>query len=214
MFKNLSYNIKKIKQHDPAAKSSLEILLLYSGLHAIMHHRLSAWFYRHKLFFIARLISQLSRFFTGIEIHPGAKIGKGVFIDHGMGVVIGETAVVGDDCVIYHGVTLGGVSGGTKKRHPTLENNVTVGAGAKILGSFTVGANSKIAANSVVLKPIPKNATAAGVPAKIVKINGKKASSENENSLAKENLELKNLILNITDRLDKIENCFNHTHYL
>ena len=169
---DIMHDIDAIKKRDPAARSSIEVLVLYQGLHAIIAQRFAHWFYKRKLFFIARLISQISRFFTLIEIHPGAVIGKGILIDHGTGVVIGETAVVGDDCTIYQGVTLGGVGTAKGKRHPTLGKNVTVGAGAKILGSFEVGDNSKIAANAVLLKPIGTNVTAAGIPAKPVKIDG------------------------------------------
>ncbi|MBQ2755796.1 MAG: serine O-acetyltransferase [Oscillospiraceae bacterium] len=170
----LSQDIRAVKERDPAARSSLEVFLLYSGLHAIILHRLAHVFYNAKLFFIARCISQFSRFLTGIEIHPGAKIGRGVFIDHGAGVVIGETAEVGDGCTIYQGVTLGGTGKDKGKRHPTLGKNVLVGAGARILGPFTVGDNAKIAANAVVLDPVPENCTAVGVPARIVKRNGMK----------------------------------------
>lgn len=170
----LSQDIRAVKERDPAARSSFEVFLLYSGLHAIILHRLAHVFYNAKLFFIARCISQFSRFLTGIEIHPGAKIGRGVFIDHGAGVVIGETAEVGDGCTIYQGVTLGGTGKDKGKRHPTLGKNVLVGAGARILGPFTVGDNAKIAANAVVLDPVPENCTAVGVPARIVKRNGMK----------------------------------------
>ena len=145
---------------------------MYSGLHAIMLHRPAYFLYRHKWFFLARLLSQLGRFLTGVEIHPGAKIGTGVFIDHGSGIVIGETAEVGDGCTLYQGVTLGGTGKDKGKRHPTLERNVTVGSGAKILGPFTVGENSKIAAGAVLLTEIPPDCTAVGVPARVVKRNG------------------------------------------
>lgn len=172
MFDRLRADINAVKQQDPAARSSLEILLLYSGIHAIIAHRFSHFFYRHKLFFLARLNSQLSRFFTGIEIHPGAKIGKGVMIDHGCGVVIGETAEVGDGCAIYQGVTLGGTGKDKGKRHPTLGKNVMVGAGAKVLGPFKIGDNAKIAAGAVVLEEVPANCTAVGVPARVVRRKG------------------------------------------
>lgn len=178
IIKDIIYDIEAIKKRDPAARTSIEVLLLYQGLHAIIAHRFAHWFYKRKLFFIARLISQISRFFTLIEIHPGANLGRGILIDHGTGVVIGETAVVGDDCTIYQGVTLGGVGTMKGKRHPTLGKNVTVGAGAKILGSFEVGDNSKIAANAVLLKPIGTNTTAAGIPARPVKIDGKSVAKE------------------------------------
>lgn len=168
MFKNLRYDIKAIKERDPAARNGFEIFLLYSGLHAVIYHRIAKWFYRRKMFFIARMISQNAKFLTGIEIHPGAQIGKGLLIDHGSGVVIGETAVVGDNCTIYQGVTLGGTGKHTGKRHPTLGNNVMVGSGAKVLGPFTVGDNAKIAAGAVVLKEVPAGTTAVGVPARII----------------------------------------------
>lgn len=173
---SLIYDIRAIKERDPAARNSLEVFLLYPGLHAIMWHRLSHWLYNHKCYFIARLISEITRFFTGIEIHPGAKIGKGVFIDHGMGVIIGETAEVGDNCTIYQNVTLGGTGKDKGKRHPTIGNNVLIGSGAKVLGPFTVGDNSKIAANAVVLREVPQNSTCVGVPARIVKIDGQRVS--------------------------------------
>ncbi|MGN1410968.1 MAG: serine O-acetyltransferase EpsC [Oscillospiraceae bacterium] len=176
MFKRLKEDIALIKERDPAARNTFEILVTYSGLHAVWYYRLSHFFYTHGFFTIARMISQWARFWTGIEIHPGAKIGKGLFIDHGMGVVIGETAEIGDNCLLYQGVTLGGTGKDKGKRHPTLGNNVMVGSGAKILGPFKVGDNSKIASNAVVLEEIPPNSTAVGVPARIVKLNGKKVA--------------------------------------
>lgn len=169
MLKLLRNDIRSIKERDPAAKSSIQVLLLYSGLHALIYYRISHFFYNIKLFFIARMISQFARFLTGIEIHPGATIGKALFIDHGSGVVIGETAELGDNCTLYQGVTLGGTGKDIGKRHPTLGNNVLVGAGAKVLGPFKVGDNSKVAANAVVLKEIPPDCTAVGIPAKVVK---------------------------------------------
>ena len=174
MFKRLRYDIKAIQRRDPAARSALEVFILYSGLHAVLWHRLSHWLYKKHCFFLARFISQLAKFFTGIEIHPGAQLGKGILIDHGTGVVIGETAVVGDDCTIYQGVTLGGTGKEKGKRHPTLGNHVMVGSGAKILGPFKVGDHAKVASNAVVLEEVPPNATAVGVPARIVRINGQK----------------------------------------
>jgi len=171
VFKMLNYDLNRILNEDPAAKSKLEVLLLYPCIHAVLAYRLTHFLYKHKLFFLARLISQLSRFFTGIEIHPGAKIGKGLFIDHGMGVVIGETAEVGDNVTIYHGVTLGGTGKHKGKRHPTIGDNVLIGTGAKILGPITVGNNAKIGANSVVLHNVQEGATAVGIRAKnIVKV--------------------------------------------
>lgn len=162
--KNLYYDAKNIQQKDPAARNIFEVILLYLGFHALFFHRIAHFFYNIKLFFIARLISQLTRFFTGIEIHPGATIGKRLMIDHGMGVVIGETAVIGNDCVIYHQVTLGGTGKEKLKRHPTIGNNVLIGAGAKLLGPINIGDNVKIGAGSVVLKSVEKNSTVVGVP--------------------------------------------------
>lgn len=172
MFKTFNADLNAYLERDPAARNKLEIFLLYSGYKAVRSHRRAYWFYHHNMKFIARYISQRSRHKTGIEIHPAAKIGKGLVIDHGMGVVIGETAEIGDDCTIYQGVTLGGTGKDTGKRHPTIGNNVLVGAGAKVLGPFTVGDNSRIAANAVVLSAIPPNSTAVGVPARVVKVNG------------------------------------------
>ena len=172
MFKRLREDIALIKERDPAARSAFEIILTYSGLHAVHSYRRAHWFYQHKCFTIARIISQMSRFFTGIEIHPGAKIGKGLFIDHGAGVVIGETTEIGDNCTLYQNVTLGGTGKDTGKRHPTLGNNVMVGAGARVLGPMKIGDNSKIAANAVVLEEVPPNCTAVGVPARVVKRDG------------------------------------------
>ena len=161
------------QRRDPAARSKLEIFLLYPGVHAILYHRLAHWMYRHRWFFLARCVSQWNRFWTGIEIHPGATIGHRLVIDHGMGIVIGETAEVGDDCLLYQGVTLGGTGKDQGKRHPTLGNGVLVGSGAKVLGPFTVGDNARIAAGAVVLSEVPANATAVGVPARIVRMAGK-----------------------------------------
>jgi serine O-acetyltransferase len=169
IFEGIRKDIRGIKERDPAARNSLEVLLLYSGLHAIMMHRPAHWFYNHKCFFLARLISQISRFFTGIEIHPGAKLGRGILIDHGMGVVIGETATVADNCTIYQGVTLGGTGKEKGKRHPDLEEGVMVGSGAKVLGPLTIGAGAKIASGAVVLSSVPAGCTAVGVPARVVR---------------------------------------------
>ncbi len=167
-------DIDAICQRDPAVKSRMEAALLYSGLHAILAYRVSNKFYKRKMYTTARFISQAARFLTGIEIHPGATIGEGLFIDHGSGVVIGETTIIGDNCTLYQGVTLGGTGKDTGKRHPTLGNNVMVGAGAKVLGNFTVGDGAKIAAGAVVLGPVPENATAVGIPAHVVRVAGKK----------------------------------------
>ncbi|HIU47789.1 MAG TPA: serine O-acetyltransferase [Candidatus Avimonoglobus intestinipullorum] len=172
LFESLRYDIKAVLDRDPAARSGAEVFFLYPGVAAVMWHRAAHFFYRHNHKFIARWISQCVRFWTGIEIHPGAQIGKGLFIDHGMGVVIGETAVIGDDCTIYQGVTLGGTGKEKGKRHPTLGNRVMVGSGAKVLGPFTVGDDSKIAAGAVVLSEVPPDSTCVGVPARIVKREG------------------------------------------
>lgn len=174
ILKDIWLDVKAVQARDPAARTALEVLLLYQGVHALIWHRFAHWFYQHRMFFISRLISQISRFLTLIEIHPGAQMGHGILIDHGSGVVIGETAVVGDNCTIYQGVTLGGVGLNKGKRHPTLGNNVTVGCGAKILGAFEVGDNCSIAANAVLLKPLEDNVTAAGIPARPVKKDGMK----------------------------------------
>lgn len=180
MFNDLRETIDAYLARDPAARSRFEVFLLYPGVKATMSHRRAHWCYEHNLKLVGRAISQISRHRTGIEIHPGAKIGKRLVIDHGMGIVIGETAEIGDDCLIYHGVTLGGTGKESGKRHPTIGNNVLIGTGAKVLGPFTVGDNSRIAANSVVLKEIPPDSTAVGVPARIVRIAGQKIDYASE----------------------------------
>ena len=169
----LGETLRAYQARDPAARSRLEIFLLYPGVHATLYHRLAHFLYRRSFKFLARFVSQWSRFWTGIEIHPGAKIGRRLVIDHGMGIVIGETAEVGDDCLIYHGVTLGGTGKDQGKRHPTIGNNVLISTGAKVLGPFKVGDNSRIAANAVVLSEVPPDATAVGIPAQIVRIAGR-----------------------------------------
>ncbi len=166
--------IRATKEKDPAARGYLEIILLYSGLHALIAYRIAHSLWKAKLYLLARLISQCARFWTGIEIHPGALIGKGFFIDHGMGVVIGETTIVGDNVTLYQGVTLGGTGKETGKRHPTLGDNIVVGAGAKVLGNIEIGSNSYIGANAVVLRSMPENTTVVGVPARITKQEGKR----------------------------------------
>ena len=176
MFKRLNETLSAYQARDPAARSKLEIFLLYPGVHAIIRHRIAHWLYVHHMFFLARLESQWNRRRTGIEIHPGATIGRRFVIDHGMGIVIGETAEVGDDVLLYHGVTLGGTGKDQGKRHPTIGNNVLIGCGAKVLGPFKVGDNSRIASNSVVLSEVPQDATAVGVPARLVRIAGQKVS--------------------------------------
>lgn len=181
MFKKLNYDLDRVLKEDPAARSKLEVFLLYPSINALIVYRIAHKLYNKKCFFLARLLSQLARFFTGIEIHPGAKIGKGLFIDHGMGVVIGETAEVGDNVTIYHGVTLGGTGKDKGKRHPTVKDIVIIGAGAKVLGPITIGNNVKVGANSVVLKDVPDNATAVGMPAKII-IKDKKKDNNTKDS--------------------------------
>ena len=172
ILKDIWMDVKAVQERDPAARNAWEVLLLYQGVHALIWHRFAHWFYKRRMFFMARLISQIARFWTLIEIHPGAELGHGILIDHGCGVVIGETTVVGDNCTIYQGVTLGGVGLNKGKRHPTLGNNVTVGAGAKILGAFEVGDNCTIAANAVLLKPLENDTTAVGIPDRPVKVGG------------------------------------------
>lgn len=168
MFNGLREYIRSVFQRDPAAHSTLEVLTAYPGLHAVALHRVSHRLWNWRLRWLARMLSQLSRFLTGIEIHPGAKIGRALFIDHGMGVVIGETAEIGDYCTLYHGVTLGGTTWQREKRHPTLGNNVVVGAGAKILGPINIGDNARIGSNSVVVKDVPANATVVGIPGRVI----------------------------------------------
>ena len=174
MFKRIKEDIAAVRERDPAARSSLEVMLLYNGFKAVRAYRRANWFYRHGMEFIARCISQRCVRRLNIEIHPGATIGRRFFIDHGTGVVIGETTIIGDDCTLYQGVTLGGTGKDKGKRHPTLGNGVMVGAGAKVLGPITIGDNSRIAAGAVVLKDIPEGCTAVGVPARVVRRNGEK----------------------------------------
>ncbi len=171
-------DIKTIKERDPAAKSALEVVLLYTGLHALVVYRMSHQLWAWKVPFLPRWLSQVGRFWTGIEIHPGAQIGKSFFIDHGTGVVVGETAIIGDNVLLYQGVTLGGTGKETGKRHPTLGNNVVVGAGAKILGNITIGDNSYIGANAVVIKNVPANSTVVGIPGRITKQDGRRIDME------------------------------------
>ena len=162
------------QNNDPAARSKLEIFLLYNGVHAIIAYRISHWLWKHHLYFFARLLSQLAKWLTGVEIHPAATIGRRLVIDHGTGIVIGATAEIGDDCLIYQGVTLGGTGISHGKRHPTLGNNVMVGCGAKVLGAIRIGDNARVAANSVVLRDVPDNSTVVGVPGRVARINGEK----------------------------------------
>jgi len=172
MFSRMREDINSVFDRDPAARNVVEVLFCYPGLHAIWMHRIAHWFWTHELLFLGRLTSQISRFITGIEIHPGARIGRKFFIDHGMGGVIGETAEIGDNVTMYHGVTLGGVTWDKVKRHPTIGDNVVIGSGAKVLGPFTVGENSKIGSNSVVVKEVPPNSSVVGIPGRVVMTEG------------------------------------------
>lgn len=168
IIKQIKEDAKNIQEKDPAAKSLIQVIILYPGFHILIYYRISHFLYKHKRYFLARLISQIGKFFTGIEIHPGAKIGRKLFIDHGMGIVIGETATVGDNCTIYHGVTLGGTGKDSDKRHPDIGNNVMIGCGAKILGPIKIGNNVKIGANAVVTKDVQDNSTVVGIPGKVL----------------------------------------------
>ncbi len=206
MFTRLKEDLQCFKDRDPAARSSLEIFFLYPGFRAVRMYRRAHWCYTHKLFFLARLISQRCVRKTNIEIHPGATIGRRFAIDHGTGVVIGETAVIGDDCLLYQGVTLGGTGKDHGKRHPTLGNNVMVGAGAKILGPFTVGDNSNVAAGSIVLSEIPPNCTAVGIPARIVKQDGIRVDRLDQIHVADPvELELRGLRARVNQLEDELE---------
>ncbi len=203
----LMADARSIAERDPAARNTAEVFFLYSGFKALVYHRMAHYFYKKGHLFLARWISQWSRHFTGIEIHPGAKIVEGLFIDHGMGVVIGETAEIGDNCTIYHGVTLGGTGNEVGKRHPTIGNNVLIGSGAKVLGPFTVGDNARIAANAVVLQEVPPGATVVGAPGKVVRLYGMKPEE-----LASEALDQINVpdvtqeeLLNLSRRVCELE---------
>ncbi|MBN8194300.1 serine O-acetyltransferase [Bacillus sp. NTK074B] len=178
MFKSFKEDIDVVFDQDPAARNYIEVILTYSGLHAIWAHRIAHAFFKRKFFFIARVISQVSRFFTGVEIHPGAKIGRRFFIDHGMGVVIGETCEIGDNVTLFQGVTLGGTGKEKGKRHPTIQDNALIATGAKVLGSIVVGENSKVGAGSVVLKDVPPNSTVVGIPGKVVIQDGVKIKKD------------------------------------
>ncbi|MBB6455209.1 serine O-acetyltransferase [Salirhabdus euzebyi] len=195
-FKMLKEDVNVVFDQDPAARNKFEVVLTYSGLHAIWAHRVAHACYNKRLFFIARVISQISRFFTGIEIHPGAKIGRRFFIDHGMGVVIGETCEIGDNVTLFQGVTLGGTGKEKGKRHPTVKNNALIATGAKVLGSITIGENSKVGAGSVVLHDIPDNSTVVGIPGKVVIQDGKKVRKD---------LDHHNLPDPISDKLTSME---------
>lgn len=209
---HLSETLAAYQARDPAARSKLEIFLLYPGVHATLYHQAAHFCYCHKMKFLARTISQWSRFWTGIEIHPGAKIGRRLVIDHGMGIVIGETAEVGDDCLIYHGVTLGGTGKDQGKRHPTIGNNVLLSTGSKVLGPFKVGDGARIAANAVVLKEIPENATAVGVPARVVRIAWEKTNFVGDVDQVSVTDPVQKELEAINSRLTWLENYLDRTH--
>jgi serine O-acetyltransferase len=216
MFSRLKSDLSIVFDRDPAARSYWEIITTYPGVHAILFHRLAHRLWKLKLYWFGRAISHIGRFFTGIEIHPGAVIGQRFFIDHGMGVVIGETAVIGDDCTLYHGVTLGGTSWKQGKRHPTLENKVVVGAGAKILGPITIGSSAKIGSNAVVISDVPANATAIGIPARVVDSEKKKTSSFSPYAVSKDEDDpmlktLKGLIAEVAEQKKQLDSLINKT---
>jgi serine O-acetyltransferase len=204
LISELKEQVKVAKEKDPAAVSAFEIIFTYSGVHAIISHRIAHWLLKHKIPFFPRFISQFTKFLTGIEIHPGAQIGKRFFIDHGMGVVIGETTIIGDDCLLYQGVTLGGTGKERGKRHPTLGNNVIVSAGAKVLGSITIGNNVIIGAGAVVINSVPDDCTVVGVPGKIVRIKGERVLSDEFHRM---NLPdpINDLLIDLKSRIDILE---------
>ena len=208
-FKRIREDIQAVKDRDPAARNSLEIFFLYPGVKAIRMHRRALFFYKHKMFFLARLISQRAVRKTGIEIHPGATIGRRLVIDHGTGVVIGETAEIGDDVLIYQGVTLGGTGKDVGKRHPTIGNNVMISSGAKVLGPFKVGDNVRIAAGAVVLEEVPENATVVGVPARVVKLGGVKVTPLDQvhipDPVMQEICRLEGEIFRLNEKIEKLE---------
>jgi serine O-acetyltransferase len=209
MLNEFVYDAKLILKRDPAARSIWEVIILYPGFHALVWYRIAHWFYIKKIFFFARLLSQMGRFFTGIEIHPGAKIGRGLFIDHGMGVVIGETAEVGDNCTIYHGVTLGGTGKDKGKRHPTIGNNVLISTGAKVLGPFKVGDNARIGANSVVLSEVEPDTTVVGVPGRAVRKGKHRIANEEAPSFSLDQIHISDPVsqkfCRLLARIEKIE---------
>ena len=211
MLRSLRSDLAIIKERDPAARGTWEIIFCYPGLQALTIHRISHKLWSYNLPLIPRVISHLTRFFTGIEIHPGAKIGKGVFIDHGMGVVIGETSEIGDRCLLYQGVTLGGTGKESGKRHPTLENNVVVGAGAKVLGGICVGTNTRIGAGSVVVKDVEPNSTVVGIPGRVVHQSGAKIKPLAHSALPDTEA---SVLRNLMDRIDQLENQIIELQYL
>lgn len=203
MLSGLRKDIRAVFERDPAAKSLLEVLLCYPGLHALIGYRIAHWFYKHKRYLLARIISQVARFFTGIEIHPGAQIGRGFFIDHGMGVVIGETTEIGDNVTLYQGVTLGGTGKEKGKRHPTIGNNVIIATGAKVLGSISIGDNVKVGAGAVVIKPVPPNSTVVGVPGRVVVQDGVRVGPDLEHGKMPD--PIANLLEQMQKRLEALE---------
>lgn len=209
MWERLKRDIAAIKERDPALRSVLEVLLAYPGFHALQLHRVAHFLYRRKLCLLARLISHFTRFFTGIEIHPGAQIGAGVFIDHGMGVVIGETAVIEDDVTLYQGVTLGGTGKEKGKRHPTIKKGAVIACGAKVLGSFTVGENARVGAGAVVLQSVPPNSTVVGIPGRVVVQNGERVNKLNHHHIpdpvAIEFYRMQEQIISLKDQLERLE---------
>lgn len=208
MFKTMRNDIQVALERDPAARNWLEVFLCYAGVHALWGHRVTHWFWEHGLKLIARWLAQINRFFTGIEIHPGAKIGEGVFIDHGMGVVIGETAEIGKNVTLYHGVTLGGVSLKKGKRHPTLEDGVVVGAGAQILGAITLGECSRVGANAVVVESVPRDSVVVGIPGKVVEHKVHKESMVPDLNHNKMPDAVGDSLANVIQRLESIEKRF------
>lgn len=208
MFKTMRNDIQVALERDPAARNWLEVLLCYTGVHAIWGHRVTHWFWEHRLKLLARWLAQINRFFTGIEIHPGARIGEGVFIDHGMGVVIGETAEIGKNVTLYHGVTLGGVSLKKGKRHPTLEDGVVVGAGAQILGGITLGECSRVGANAVVVESVPRDSVVVGVPGRVVEHKAHKQSMVPDLNHNKMPDTVGDSLANVIQRLEAIEKRF------
>lgn len=218
IFKRMREDMDVVFEQDPAARTYLEVLLTYSGLHAIWAHRVAHALYKRRLFFIARFISQISRFLTGIEIHPGAVIGRRFFIDHGMGVVIGETCEIGNNVTIYQGVTLGGTGHEKGKRHPTIKNNALIATGAKVLGSITIGENSKVGGGSVVLNDVPANSTVVGIPGRIVKQNGKRVSQKLDHHILPDPIadkmnELETEIKLLREELNKLKEGKTHVNH-
>jgi len=218
IFKRMREDMDVVFEQDPAARTYVEVFLTYSGLHAVWSHRIAHFFYKRKLYFIARVISQINRFFTGIEIHPGAVIGRRFFIDHGMGVVIGETCEIGDNVTIYQGVTLGGTGHEKGKRHPTVKDNALIATGAKILGSITIGENSKVGGGSVVLKDVPDNSTVVGIPGRVVKQDGKRVSQKLDHHLLPDPMldqikELQKEIVELKEELNELKEGKKHVNH-